>query len=244
MATDAPSTRPWPLPTSPWVMKQEWHDLLFMHWPVAPDHLRPLIPAALALETFDGNAWLGIVPFHMTGIRLRGFPPLPGLSAFPELNVRTYVRNGDKPGVWFFGLDAASRLAVTLARRWYHLPYFHARMSVGIEGGEIRYACERAHRGEPSASFRATYRPSGDVIRAQLGTLEFFLIERYCLYAARGNTIFCGEIDHPPWPLQPAEASIELNTMAACHGVALPGLTPLLHFARFQNVRIWSVREV
>ncbi|MFZ0037842.1 MAG: DUF2071 domain-containing protein [Candidatus Acidiferrales bacterium] len=233
--------RPWPAPASPWVMRQKWHDLLFMHWPVAAQDLRPLIPRALELETFDGTAWVGVVPFHMSGIRFRGLPPVPGLSAFPELNVRTYVRSGGKPGVWFFGLEAASAVAVSAARRWFHLPYFRARMSVEKAGDAIQYESHRTHRGAPEADFRATYRPTGKDSRAQQGTLEYFLTERYCLYAAAGDRIFRGEIDHPPWPLQPATAEVEINTMAASHGITLPNAKPLLHFARYQDVKIWSL---
>src|SRR5437867_5100192 len=120
------SHRPWPLPSRPWVTTMRWHDLLFLHWPVRPEIIRPLIPNGLELDTFDGAAWIGVVPFRMTGVRLRWLPPLPGISAFPELNVRTYVRVRDRPGVYFFSLDAGSRTAVAMARAWFHLPYFHA----------------------------------------------------------------------------------------------------------------------
>jgi uncharacterized protein len=241
MAAVENAHRPWPVPASPWIMRQKWHDLLFMHWPIAQRDLRPLIPQALELETFDGAAWVGVVPFHMSGIRFRGTPPIPGLSAFPELNVRTYVQLGGKPGVWFFGLEAASAIAVSAARRWFHLPYFRARMSVENSGAAILYKSERIHGGAPEAKFRATYRPTGEVFRAQRDTLEYFLTERYCLYAAAGDRILRGEIDHRPWPLQPAEAEIETNTMAASHGIALPGTKPLLHFSRFQDAKIWSL---
>jgi uncharacterized protein len=233
--------RPWPAPASPWVMRQKWHDLLFMHWPIAEQELRPLIPPALDLETLHGTAWVGVVPFHMSGIRLRGLPAIPGLSAFPELNVRTYVRSGEKPGVWFFGLEAASAIAVSAARRWFHLPYFRARMSVEKIGDAIRYESHRTHSAVPEAGFRATYRPTGEIFRAQRGTLEYFLTERYCLYAAAGDRIFRGEIDHLPWPLQPAEVEVENNTMAASNGITLPNAKPLLHFARYQDVKIWGL---
>lgn len=238
---DAP--RPWPALTSPWNMRQKWHDLLFMHWPVAERDLRPMIPTALELETFDGTAWVGVVPFHMSGIRFRGLPRIPGLSAFPELNVRTYVRHGEKPGVWFFGLEAASAIAVAAARRWFNLPYFRAHMSVDEIGGTIIYKSHRTHRGASEADFRAKYRPTGEVCSSRRGTLEYFLTERYCLYASAGHTIFRGEIDHPPWPLQAAEAEIETNSMAASHGIALPDTKPLLHFARFQDVKIWALES-
>jgi hypothetical protein len=224
-------------------MKQVWHDLLFMHWPVAIEQLRPLIPAELEIESCEGSAWVGVVPFHMSGIRARWMPPIPGTSAFPELNVRTYVRARGKPGVWFFSLDAANSLAVAGARRFYHLPYFRARMHARSgPRSEIRYDSHRTHGGAPSADFRGRYRALDDtVFQARRGSLEYFFVERYRLYAATGRHIFCGEIDHAPWPLQRAEAEIEVNTMAAASGITLPASKPLLHFARRQEVRVWAL---
>ena len=220
-------------------MRQKWHDLLFMHWRIPPQSLRPLIPLSLELDNFEGSAWLGIVPFRMTGVRLRGTPNIPGLSAFPELNVRTYVNVGGKPGVWFFSLDAANAIAVAAARAWFHLPYFRARMSLEARGDQIHYQSHRTHSNAPAADLRVEYEPTGRIFQAQPGTLEHFLTERYCLYAAAGEKIYRGEIHHPPWPLQPARADIVLNTMTASHGLELPPAPPLLHFARFQDVWIW-----
>lgn len=224
-------------------MRQVWHDLLFMHWPLAADELRPLIPPELEIESYDGSAWIGVVPFHMSGIRARWMPPIPGTSTFPELNIRTYVRAGGKSGVWFFSLDAANSLAVAAARRFYHLPYFRARMKVkNGPGEEIIYECHRTHGNAPVADFRGRYRPSDDnVFQAKPGSLEYFLVERYCLYSATASQIFCGEIDHSPWPLQRAEAEIEVNTMAAASGITLPASEPLLHFAKRQEVRVWAL---
>jgi uncharacterized protein YqjF (DUF2071 family) len=223
-------------------MVQEWHDLLFMHWRVSADILRGLIPASLEIDAFDGNAWVGVVPFRMSGIRMRGMPPIPGTSAFAELNVRTYVTVGGKAGVWFFGLDAASALAVAAARRWFHLPYFRAQMAIANKpDGVIDYRSRRTHRGAPAADLRVSYKPTGEVFNARPGSTEYFLTERYCLYAFDGRHIFRGEIDHAPWPLQPAEAEIRHNTMAAASGIMLPNEKPLLHFAKFQDVRIWGL---
>jgi len=225
-------------------MRQKWHDLLFMHWRIPPATLRPMIPASLELDEFEGSAWLGIVPFRMTGVRLRGTPGIPGLSAFPELNVRTYVITGGKPGVWFFSLDAASSIAVAAARAWFHLPYFRSRMSLEIAGGEVRYQSHRTHRDAPPADLRVNYEPTGRISHASPDSLEYFLTERYCLYAAAGEKIYRGEIHHPPWPLQPARAAITLNTMATAHGLDLPPAPPLLHFARFQDVWIWPLAAI
>jgi uncharacterized protein YqjF (DUF2071 family) len=237
--------RPWPMPARPWMMQQKWHDLLFMHWPVEPGALRPLIPDRIEIETHDGSAWVGVVPFRMSGIRLRGFIPIPGTVAFPELNVRTYVRVGGKPGVWFFSLDAASALAVSAARRWFHLPYFNAQMNLGESAeGNVRYRSHRTHRGAAPAEFRARYRPIGESFRARPGTLDYFLTERFCLYAGDKHRVFRGDIHHEPWSLQPGEADTEANTVAAAAGIVLPPTNPVLHFARNQDVKIWSLQEI
>ena len=241
------SHRPWPLPRSAWVMRMTWEDLLFAHWPVPAAALRPLIPLSLEIDMLDGSAWLGVVPFRMTGVRLRGLPPLPGARSFPELNVRTYVSAEGKPGVWFFSLDAASRIAVRAARAWFHLPYFDARMESRRNGEEVAYASRRTHRGASPAEFVARYRPTGDIFRSAHGSLEHFLTERYCLYAgdaaiakpASGERLWRGEIHHAPWPLQPAEAEIIANTMTGPLSLRLPAAPPLLHFARHLNVFAW-----
>jgi uncharacterized protein len=233
--------RPWPLPTGRWIMAQSWHDLLFAHWPVPIQLLRPNIPEQLAIDTFEGQAWLGIVPFRMSGVRLRATPAVPWLSDFPELNVRTYVVCGGKPAVWFFSLDAANAMAVAIARAWFHLPYFRARMSCTERGGWIEYGCERTHRGATHAAFAGRYRPMGKNSFAQRGSLEHFLTERYCLYAAdsRGR-VKRSEIHHGPWSLQLAEAEVTKNTMAQAAGIPLPPVQPLLHFAKRQDVVVWQ----
>jgi uncharacterized protein YqjF (DUF2071 family) len=185
-------------------MRQTWHDLLFAHWPVPPAMLRPLIPESLAIDTYDGAAWVGVVPFRMTAVRLRATPYSPFADAFPELNVRTYVvphgPDGEPtgtPGVWFFCLDAGSRLAVAVARRWFHLPYFNARMTVTEEGERVRYLSHRTHRGEASASLAATYRPIAPVMPSEPGSLAYWLTERYCLYTTdRRGTLYRGDIHH------------------------------------------------
>lgn len=231
--------RPWPLPEGRGVMHQTWNDLLFAHWPVAPATLRPLVPSALALDTFDGKCWLAVTPFHMSGVRLRGTPAFPGISAFPEMNVRTYVTFGGKAGVFFFSLDAGSRLASWAARLTYRLPYFYADMRVGQENGWITYESRR----DRNSRFRGRYRPASDVRVRRKGTLEHWLTERYCLYTVMAEGVHRGEIHHLPWPLQDAEAQIEENTMAAAAGVALPAIPPLLHFAKALEVLIWPLEK-
>lgn len=218
-----------------------WHDLLFAHWPLPPETLRPLIPEPLTLDTYDGQAWIGVVPFRMSAVVPRYTPPAPWFSAFLELNVRTYVTIADKPGVWFFSLDAANPVAVAVARRWFHLPYFRAQMRLHDDGDWITYQSQRTHRGFPPGGFRGRYRPTGPVYRAEPGHLETWLTERYALYAADPlGRVLRGDIHHLPWPLQPAEAEIDLNTVCDAHGFTLPAEPPLLHFARRLDVLSWG----
>ncbi len=221
-------------------MAQTWHDLLFAHWPLPPEALRPLVPSELPLDTFGGQCWVGVVPFHMSGIHAHGLPPLPGLSAFPELNVRTYVTFDGKPGVYFFSLDAASLAAVWAARALYRLPYYRAQMKAWVRGHEVSYESRR-YGGE--AQFRGWYRPTKPEQLRQRGTLDHWLTERYCLYTVAGGSIYRAEIHHRPWPLQDVEAEIETNTVAAAAGIRLPGTPPLLHFARRLEVLIWPLRR-
>jgi uncharacterized protein len=243
MARTSPA--PWPAPEQPWVMRQSWHELLFAHWPVPPDELRRAIPAGLALDTFDGQAWLGIVPFRMSGVRPRGIPPVPWLSGFPELNVRTYVVADGKPGVWFFSLDAGNPVAVSLARAFFHLPYFNAHFAIDRKDGQIIYTSRRTHRGAPVADLDITYGPAGPIFHPQQGTIEFWLTERYCLYSTdKQERIYRGDIRHAPWPLQVATATIQHNTMASAHGIELPGTPPLLHYAHRHDVVVWPIRRI
>jgi uncharacterized protein YqjF (DUF2071 family) len=237
--------RPYPLPSGTWALSMRWHDLLFMHWPVAESVLRPLIPPALHLDAFDGSAWLGVVPFRMAEVRPRFLPAVPWLSGFPELNLRTYVTAGGKPGIWFFSLDAGNPVAVRLARATFHLPYFDAEMSCGVADDGVRYRSIRTHRGAPAAEFAARYRPAGEPSESQLGSLENFLTERYCLYAADGRkNVFRGDIHHRLWPLRVAEAEVERLEMTRQIGVDLPDTEPILHFSGRLDVLAWFPRRV
>ncbi len=237
--------RPYPLPEGPWVLSMSWHDLLFMHWPVPEGWLRPLVPPALSLDTFDGWAWLGVVPFRMTDVGPRLFPKIPALSDFPEINLRTYVTHDGKPGVWFFSLDAHNPIAVRLARATFSLPYFDARMSSEVEGEWVRYHSVRTHKGAPPARFSGSYRSLGGRFDSSPGTLEHFLTERYCLYSAdRRGRVRRGEIQHKLWPLESAEAEVEELEMTTQIGVKLPRTEPVLHFARRLDVFAWPPKRI
>jgi uncharacterized protein YqjF (DUF2071 family) len=195
------------------------------------------VPAGLRIETFDGEAWVGVTPFLLTGLRLRGTMPLPGLSEFPELNVRTYVTDGKKPGIWFFSLDAASATAVAAARRFYKLPYHRARMSIRREGGLVRFTSTRAEPGSFPRTLMASYSPSGEEREPHPGTLEHFLTERYCHYAADRGRLLRADIHHAPWRLRDAQVAITESSMAP-RGLELDG-EPLAHYAARQDVVIW-----
>lgn len=242
--------RPYPLPAGPWRMAQRWNDLLFAHWPVRPELLEDRLPAGLELDRYDGSAWLGIVPFTMDRVRSRVAGPLavgvPGAQAFPELNLRTYVRSRRTglAGVCFFSLDAGSLLAVLGARLLFHLPYFWARMRSGrLADGTVRYSSSRVLRRQ-RAAFTAEYRGSGRPEPSAPGSIEAFLTERYCLFTESRGRLLVGDIHHLPWPLEPAEASFAENDLAQANGLSLPTHTaPLLHFARELEVYIWPLRR-
>ena len=227
-------------------MVQRWHDLLFAHWALPPERIRPLVPRELDLDLFQGKAWVGVIPFWMSGVRFRALPSIPTASTFPELNVRTYVRapqQPDKPGVYFFSLDAASVLAVLGARAGAGLPYFWADMKVEISAAdEVHYRSIRRQQPRP-AELQTRYRPIGPVSQRKTD-LEHFISERYCLYVVRSGIVHRIQIHHLPWPLQPAEAEFEVNSMAAAHGIGLPPEQPTLQFSKFLEVYIFAPERI
>ena len=220
-------------------MAQRWHDLLFAHWKVASEVLRRALPEPLELDLYQGTAWIGIVPFTMSGVRLRGTPAWPWLSTFPELNVRTYVRFRDMPGVYFFSLDAGNRLAVAAARRWYRLPYYRARMEVGRLGEAIEYRSRRTHRGAAPTTLDVRYQPTGEASTPARGSLDRWLVERYRLLTVSEGRVLGAEIHHPAWRLRPASAEFHTNTMTRGLGIDLPEGEPRLAFAERQEVLVW-----
>ena len=250
------------------IMHQNWGKLLFKHWPIEAEILRPLIPAPLTIDTFDGQAWIGVVPFTMWGIRASFLPPIPGTSAFHELNVRTYVHFNGEPGVWFFSLDAANRLAVWGARTFYHLPYFNAEMALQQEDDAIKYSSARTDdetyagfferngkgfsadfrseqfRDLPRAKLNLRWRIGGPLAASKPGSIEFFLTERYCLYAYHRGKLGRSRIWHKPWPLCAATVESCESTMLESLGIAQPSGDPLLHYAESIAVDIWPLKKV
>jgi len=208
-------------------MAMTWRDLLFAHWEVPVEKLRAALPGALPLDLFEGRAFVGVAPFRMTGIRGRWMPPVPGQTAFGELNVRTYVSIDNKPGVYFFSLDATNPLAIATARATFSLNYLRARISTARQADTVSYNAERTDRRAPAASLRCSYTATGPEFVARPGTLEHWLTERYSLYTVsrmgRGRTVRMGEIHHKPWPLRPAEASFETLDMTRLLGFGLEG---------------------
>jgi uncharacterized protein YqjF (DUF2071 family) len=228
------------LPAGQWRWRQSWCDLLFAHWPVPSELLRQLVPNGLEIQEFEGTSWIGLVPFRMEGVMRRPWPDLPWVSAFPEMNVRTYVERDGKPGVWFLSLDATNALAIWSARRFFYLPYYRAAMKVSPRGGGIQYESRRS-----GAEFTAAYGPASDVYEAARGSLEYWLTERYCLYALGPNGgLWRTEVHHFPWPLQAAEVSIASNSMFEFHGLSVSGEPALVHFARRLDVVVWDPERV
>lgn len=226
------------------LMHQAWGRLLFMHWRIDAARLRPLIPDGLHIDTYDGAAWIAIVPFTMWDVRF--LPPyaprIPGWNAMHELNVRTYVHRDGVPGVWFFSLDINSRLAVLGARATYSLPYYNAHITLADREATIDYALERT--GGPPAAFRASWTGGERLPEAQPGSLDYFLTERYCLYSARRGRLCRADIFHDPWPLQTATLSSWHSTMLEPHGLPAPEGAPLLHYAHALSVEIWPLKRV
>jgi uncharacterized protein YqjF (DUF2071 family) len=231
------------LPSSPWTLAQTCRRQLFVHERVAPESLRPLIPDALALDLHEGSAYLGVTAFEVEGVRLRGMLPLPFASGFLQVNVRTYVSAEDKPGIWFFSLDATSALAVEVARRLYGAPFFQASIAARSEHGWTALSCARVAGNSP-AVLELRFRPTGRAARPQPGTIEHFLAERYCLYAAgRGGRLRRAEIHHRPWRLRGAELEGDLNTMAP-GGIEPLAAPPLAWYSESQDILLWSPRPV
>ena len=244
------SHRPYPMPEGNWVMSQNWVDLLFAHWKIPISILQSHVPEQLQIDCFNGDAYVGVVPFRMSKVKPRGLPTIDLMSEFLELNVRTYVTVDGKPGVYFFSLDASNKIAVQIARAWYHLPYFDAKMHLtkilnkdDDKSDWIKYDSTRSG-GNGTNDFKASYRPIGPVEYSKPGSLEAFLTERYCLYVLDSRGKVCrGDIHHKQWPLQKAEALIEKNSMGAQYDFDF-SQAPLLHFAKYIETIEWPIKSI
>lgn len=236
--------RPYPLPERPWVLRQSWTQLLFAHWPVPSDALRALVPDSLAIDTFDGLAWIALVPFAMRRVAPRLVPEMGPLSNFLELNIRTYVLKDGIPGVYFFSLDCNNPLAVFGARTAFYLPYYNATMKMATDKGGVDYESRRA--GSSNAVFSASYRSLGDSFHSQPDSLEHFLTERYCLYTTdRGGNCYRADIHHLPWPLHRAEAEISVDTLSLHQlGFELPKTEPHLLYSERIDTVCWSLKRL
>jgi uncharacterized protein len=225
------------------IMYQCWGKLLFMHWEVPLQALRQLIPERLTIDMYEGKAWIGLTPFTIWDARPIFMPPLPWVSDFHEINVRTYAHLDGIPGVWFFSLDANSMVAVQAARTFFHLPYYNASISLEQRGETIIYTASRKNT-EPPAKFNATWTIGADLPQAEPGSLEFFLYERYCLYTSDEDKLYRCRIFHPPWPLQEAKVSQYESNLIETDGLPAPVGKPLLHCAGPVDVEVWPLEEV
>ncbi len=225
------------------VMHQDWGKLLFMHWRIEENLLRPHVPPSLEIDTYGGSAWIAITPFTMWDIRAFPpyVPPVPGLNSMHELNVRTYVHHNGVPGVWFFSLDANSSAAVMGARAVYHLPYYNADIEIAGKK-KIRYKLIRDD--DPPAQFKASWSVGEPLPQSQPGSREFFLTERYILYTEYDDTLYRARIYHEPWQLYEAELTSFSSTMLEANGIAQPKTQPILHHAEEVNVDIWLLEMV
>jgi uncharacterized protein YqjF (DUF2071 family) len=229
------------------VMRQDWHHLLFLHWEIPPAELQARLPPGLEVDTFEGKAYVGLVPFTLTGVRPILAPPLPWISSFHEINVRTYVhRDGRDPGVWFFSLDASSTIAVAAARAMYKLPYFYSHIDCSAAGNDVTFHARREDaRGPMPANARVRYGPTDmPPSRAQVGSLEFFLVERYLLYTAdEEHNLYRARVHHQPYPIQRAEVQEIEDTLLWAAGIRKQEQPQHRHYAREVNVKIYLLEK-
>jgi uncharacterized protein YqjF (DUF2071 family) len=244
------SHKPRPLPAGRWLMRQRWNDLLFAHWQVPAASLALLVPEGLEIDTFQGSAWLGVMPFWMDRIKVRGLPPIPGARSFPDLILRTYVREErtGTPGVYSLSLDSSNLLAVAAGRTIFHLPYHLAEMRIEQQTEREFAFFSRRRFAERPVLFKARYRglgPSQRLAELHSGTLEHFLMERSCLFSSnRAGQPIRANLHQASWSLEEAEAEIELNDLAAVLGITLPDQEPVLHYSRRLAVYVWPAELV
>ncbi|WP_117327933.1 YqjF family protein [Peribacillus saganii] len=230
--------RPYPPPASPWILTQKWNHLLFMHWKASKDQLNSRLPPALELDTFNGEAYIAIIPFLVDGMRARNLPEIPLLGSYIELNVRTYVRYKGVPGIYFFSLDANHPPSVAGASIFFSLPYRNAAMEIRVDGSFINFRSSRNHPGKEAFDFYAAYKPVSDIYIPETGSLEHWLFERYCFFTERGKSIYRGDIHHDMWRVQTADCQIKQNTL----DFSLLD-EPLLHYSTPKQVFFWPLEK-
>ena len=235
-----------PLPEIPWIMYQGWENVLFLSWPIPVERIRPLVPSKMEIDTYEGQAWLSLLPMRMVDLHLRDLPPFPGTSTFPEINLRTYVRVKDQPGIFFFSIDAAAHLGAWTARHLFHLPYLYATMKLRRQANGFHIKSHRAASEiAPAADFVASYQPTGETFLPEPGSLEHFLVERYTLFSESPlGILYQGDSYHPLWELQPVEVKIKTNTILQAAGIELPNTDPLSHYSPGTQSILWPVLPI
>jgi uncharacterized protein YqjF (DUF2071 family) len=244
--TDKFDHRPWPMPEGSWIQKQTWNNVLFLHWPAPTERIRSLLPKGLELETYDGSAWLGLVAINVTDAHLRYTPSLPFVSNVLPLNLRTYVRVGDKPGIYLFSADVSNALVVTAARQLFLMPYFNAQMDYREDGELHLFGSQRTEGEDTMNGFTVSYGPHSPVYNAEPGSLDHFLIERYGLYTTDDQgDVYRNDVHHYPWPLQRADAVVGANTLTLPPRLDLPEMDLMLcHYAHRLDALLWGLEKV
>lgn len=244
------SHKPRPLPAARWAMTQRWNDLLFAHWPIPAAQIEAVLPDWLEADTCEGSAWLGAVPFWLDRIKIRGMPSIPGLRHFPDLNLRTYVRDRytKTPGIYCFSVDSTNLLAVVAAHLMYHLPYRLAEMHLEPQSEKEFAFYSRRRFSRPEVIFNARYRglgPTRKTAEMRVGSFEYFFTERTCVYSTnRAGEPIRANLHHVSWPLEEAEAEIERNDLASAVGLELPDRDPVLHYSRRLALYVWPAELV
>lgn len=235
--------RPWPLPSGAWRWRQSWNDLLFVHYQCPKEKLHDLVPKSLTIQEFEGICWIGIIPLKMQKVMMRPLPDLPGISNFLELNVRIYVEYKGKPGVYFLSLDATNPLAVWFGKNLFHLPYRHADMEFKKENNN-NFFHSRRKEGKDQSEFSLSYSSNSEIFEAKLGSLEYFLTERYCFYTQTSGGLFRGNNHHYPWTLQKARSQILSNSILRNFDIQIPNTEPHLLYSKGVDVVLWNLEKV
>lgn len=223
----------------PWVLFMKWRDLFFASWRVSVEALRSVVPGELEIDTFDGSAWITLVPMRITDMHWRGIAPIPGMEGLRELNLRTYTTRNGKPGVYFLSIECPAICSDWIARNIFGAPYYEAQIALCNDGVSWSFASERTQEGMHAAAFFGTFRPAGEASRPAPGSLEHFLVERYCLYFVKDGAIWRGDIDHDEWKLQNADMQIAVNTVPSALGLALAAKPDHTAYCVSTDTRVW-----